>query len=92
MDRKQAELQVMRGREFYHTYTTKGFQEIFIPRLKILLEKADQKCHDLKLRADYGKAAIVEYNTLARIFKLFEDIQKDAEQGREYLRSKGINI
>ena len=92
MDRKAAEIAIIQGREFDIMFRSKGFQQILLPRLKQFLIDADKKCHDFKLRNDYGKYAVVEYNTLKKVMDLFDNIYKEMDRGLEYCRNHNINV
>ena len=78
------------GREFSHTYRSRGFQEILMPRIKAMLEKADKECHDFRLREDRGKYAIVKYNTIKKVMDLFDEIISDMEDAIEYCDDHNI--
>jgi len=92
MNKEDLYEQITAGREFATTLNSPGFQQILMPRLKALLEKADKDCHNFRLREDRGKYAIVKYNTIKDIMKLFDDIVTDMERALDYCEKHNIKI
>lgn len=92
MDRQLALELITRGREFHTAYRTDGFQRIYLGHLQSMLQAADKKCHDFKLREDRGKYAIVEYNTIKKIIDLGDQIIKDMENALDYCEKHNIKI
>lgn len=80
------------GREFHTTYQTGGFQRVLLPMLQAMLDKADKDCHDFKKREDHGKWAIVKYNTIKDIMKMFDEILKDMEMALDYCNKHNIKL
>lgn len=92
MNEKELFEKIALGREFQITYGTTGFQKVYLGHLKAMLESADKKCHDFKLREDRGKYAIVEYNTIQKIMNISKDIIQDFENAINYCEIHNIEI
>lgn len=84
MNTEEAKILINEGLLFENTYMSKGFQEILLPRLNLLLEQTDKRCHDVKIREDLGKRAVYEHAMILKVMKIFADIKKDMQRGIDY--------
>jgi uncharacterized protein YqcC (DUF446 family) len=87
MDEKFHRRKVTEGQKFDFTLNTEGFQEVFLPRVKALLQDADSKCHptDIRFSEDAVKYHIGYYNGLMAVLKEIELIAKDSKRSKSWL-------
>lgn len=67
-----------------------GYIEVYKPFLMKLLNDADAKCHDFKLREDRGKYAVVEYNTIKKVLAICDEHIENMKSAMEYCRDNNI--
>jgi hypothetical protein len=83
---------VKRGRLFDALITFPGWWEVYLPRLKKVLDEADRRCHDGRTR----EASILYnngfYNGLKSAVALADLILKEKDIAEKYCEKNGINI
>jgi len=90
VDAQDAREKLAKGRLIKGLMGSKGYVDLLKPFLLSSLEKADKKCHDIKLREDRGKHAIVEYNTIKNIVDFLQEHIENMEHSAEYLKDHNI--
>ena len=92
VDTQDAQDKISIGRLTQGLVSNQGYQKLLKPFLADLLKKADDKCHDYKIRADRGKDAVVEYCTIKVIMDFISENIENMEHAIEYCRENNINI
>ena len=90
VDEQDAREKVGLGRLIQGMHHNQGYTKLFHPFLLDLLDKADTKCHDYKIRTDRGMEAVVEYNTIKVILDFCGDIIENMKNAQEYLDDNNI--
>jgi len=69
MNEKIYRKKVTDGQKFDFTRTTEGFTEVFLPRIKALMDDADRKCHPTssQFRVDDLKFHVGYYNGIKAV-------------------------
>ena len=83
---------VEQGRQFEATSSSVGWTEVYIPRLKKIIEEQDRICHDGKRREDTILYNNGVYNGLKLAVRLADLILKEKRISEKYCEKNGINI
>ena len=67
VNRLEAEERISQGRLIQVMINTPGYRTVYKAALDLMLKKADTDCHNLRIREDRGKAAVVRYNAIEEI-------------------------
>ncbi len=92
IDEQDAREKVTKGRLIQGLHANQGYKQLLKPFLADALEKADKKCHDIKLREDRGKYAIAEYNAIKNILNFLDENIENMKSSVEYLKDNNISI
>lgn len=92
MDKTYHGKAVENGRKFDYTVHTEGWIDVFLPRLKRMLEDEDRKCHDVLARKDLGNYHIGKHEALREVINLQEIIKRDMEIGIAYFEKNKEDI
>jgi len=92
VDAQDAKEKIGLGRLIQGLEHNQGYSKLFKPFLMDLLEKADAKCHDYKIRADRGKEAVVEYNTVKVVMDFCDGIIENMKVAEEYCKDNDIQV
>lgn len=80
------------ARLFEFTENTEGWQTVFIPKCKMLFNKADIKCHDHRLRDENGKYWLGVYDGIRMVLDLQTQIKKNKNIAMKELKRKGKEV
>ncbi len=92
LDEQDARDKVGKGRLIQGLHANQGYKQLLKPFLAKMLEAADKKCHDIKLREDRGKYAIAEYNAVKSIVDFLCENVDNMKSSLEYLKEQNIDI
>lgn len=77
------------GRLIKGMMSTEGYTKVFVPHLERLKQKADAKCHNLKLRIS-GEHAIVEHNAIEKVLEICEKYIENMAEAIDYCKREDI--
>lgn len=80
------------GRLFQGLQHNECYKQLFKPYLDRMLEEADRKCHDYKIRADRGREAVIEYNTIKQILNFVVDGLENMKHATDYCKDNNISL
>jgi len=89
---QDAREQIQEGQLIQAMMNTKGYTKVFKKILMSMLQDADKKCHDFRLREDRGKYAIVRYNTIEEIVSICDVYIENMVNALQYCKDNDIAI